>query len=82
MQSNSNSCRILINLEFRRQIFEKCLNINFHKNPDSGSRFVQCERTDGRKDGRADGGTDGHPDRHDEANFAFRHFAKAPKNPF
>jgi hypothetical protein len=33
-------------LEFSRQIFEKNLNIKFHKNPYSGSRVVLCGQTD------------------------------------
>jgi len=57
MQSNCNSCEILINLDFRWQIFEICSNINFHKNPDSGSRFYPYERTDGRRKGRTYGQT-------------------------
>jgi hypothetical protein len=60
MQSYCYSCQILINLEFPQQIFEKkCFNINFHKNPDSGSRFVPCEqRTGGRTEERKDIQTD------------------------
>ena len=37
--------RILIKLEFSRQISEKISNIKFHQNPPSGSR-VLCRRTD------------------------------------
>jgi hypothetical protein len=33
-------------LEFSRQILEKCTNIKFHENPSSGSRVVPCGRTD------------------------------------
>ena len=40
------SCRILIELEFSRQIFEKRSNIKFYENPSSGSRVVPCGRTD------------------------------------
>ena len=32
--------------EFSRQIFEKSSNIKFNENPFSGSRVVQCGRTD------------------------------------
>ena len=46
-------------LEFSRQIFEKYSDIKFHENPSSGSRVVQCGRTDGRTD------------RHDEADSRF-----------
>jgi len=37
-------------LEFSRQIFEKSMNIKFHKNPSIGSRIVPCRRTDGQND--------------------------------
>jgi len=43
-----HSCQILMKLEFSRQIFEKYSNIKFHENPSSGSRVVQCGRTDRR----------------------------------
>jgi len=49
-------------LEFSRQIFEKYSKIKFHENPSSGSRFVSCERADGRMA------------RHDEANIRFSQF--------
>jgi hypothetical protein len=53
-------------LEFSGHIFEKHPNIKFHENPFSGSRVASFGPTD----------------RHGEANslFAFRSFAKAPKN--
>jgi hypothetical protein len=57
------SCRILMKLEFSRQIFEISSNIKFHQNPSSGSRVVVQRRTDGRKD------------EHDEANIRFSQFA-------
>jgi hypothetical protein len=34
-----------------RQIFEKYSHMNFHENPFSGSRVVQCVQTDGQTDG-------------------------------
>ena len=37
-------------LEFCRQSFEKHSNIKFRENPSSGSRVVQCGRTDRRTD--------------------------------
>jgi hypothetical protein len=43
------SCRILMKLEFSRQIFEKYSNINFHEDTSSGSRFVSRGRTDMEK---------------------------------
>ena len=49
MQSIRYSCRVLIKLEFYQQIFDKILNIKFHKNPFSGIRVVPCERTDGHE---------------------------------
>jgi len=33
-------------LELFRQILEKSSNVNFHKNPSSGSRVVSCGWTD------------------------------------
>jgi len=35
-------------LEFSRQTREKYSNVKFHEYPSSGSRVVQCGRTDGR----------------------------------
>ena len=35
-----------MNLELSQQIFGKILNIKFHQNSSSGSRVVQCGRTD------------------------------------
>ena len=46
MQSDRYSCRILIEIEFSRQIFAKRSNIKFHQNPSSGSRVVSCGQTD------------------------------------
>jgi hypothetical protein len=46
MSSTRYSCQILMKLEFSRQIFEKSLNIKFHKNPSSGSLVVPCGQTD------------------------------------
>ena len=54
---------MLINVEFSRQIFEKYSDMNFHKNPSSGSRVAPCKQTD----------------RHDELTVAFRNFTEAPK---
>jgi hypothetical protein len=39
-------CQTLIKLEYPQQIFEKYLDIKFHENPSSGSRFVPCGRID------------------------------------
>jgi hypothetical protein len=50
MQSTLYSCQILNKLEFSRQIFEESSNINFYRNPSSGSQVVAFVRTDGRKD--------------------------------
>jgi hypothetical protein len=54
-------------LWFCRQIFEKFMNIKFHKNLFIGSRVVSCRWTDGRTDMT-------------KLIVAFRCFAKAPKN--
>ena len=42
-------------LEFSRHVFEKYSNIKFHKNTSSGSRVVQCGRTDEQTGKRIDG---------------------------
>ena len=42
----------LTKLEFYRQIFEKCSNMNFHENPFFGSRLVPCGQTDRQTDGQ------------------------------
>jgi len=39
-----------MNIEFSRQIFEKCSNIKPHGSPPSDSRIVPCGRTEGRTD--------------------------------
>ena len=53
------SCRVLMKLEFSRQIFEKYSNVNLKENPSIGSRVVLCGTTEG-----------GAEDKHDERNFA------------
>jgi hypothetical protein len=55
---------MLMKLAFSPQIFEKRLDIKFHRNPSSGSRLVLC----------------GPSDRHDGANGRFSHFYERPKN--
>jgi hypothetical protein len=40
------SCQILIEIEFSQQTFKKYWNIKFRENPFSGTRVVQCGRTD------------------------------------
>ena len=64
MQSTRYSCRILMKLEFSRQISEKSSNIKFDQNPFSGSQVVPCGRTD----------TDVM-----KLKVAFRNFGHAPK---
>ena len=44
------SFEILIELEFCRQVFQKCSNIKFQDNPFGGNRVVSCRQTDGRTD--------------------------------
>ena len=61
-----SSCKILMTLEFSRQICEKYSNIKFHQNPSSGSRVVPRGRTDGQTDMT-------------KLIVAFRNVAKAPK---
>jgi hypothetical protein len=46
MSSARYSYRILMKLEFSRQIFEKVSNITFHQNPSSGSRVVPRGQTE------------------------------------
>ena len=38
--------KLLMKLEFSRQIFEKYSNIKCYENPSSGSRVVPCGQTD------------------------------------
>jgi hypothetical protein len=47
---NSYSSKILIKIDFSRQIFEKYSNIEFHENPSNGIQVVPCGRTDRRHD--------------------------------
>jgi len=54
-------------LEFFWRTFKKYLNINFHENPSSGSRFVLCGQTDGQT-------------YMTNLIVAFLNFAKEPKN--
>ena len=63
----ANSCAILMNLEFSRQIFKIYLNIEFHENTSNGSRIVACGQTDRRTDMM-------------KPVVALRKFANAPKN--
>ena len=46
MKSNRYSFRILMELEYSRQIFEKYSDFKFHDNPPSGSHVAPCRRTD------------------------------------
>jgi hypothetical protein len=62
-----HSCQISMKLEFSRQIFEKYLNIEFLKNPSSGSRVFPCGETDVPADTM-------------KLIVAFRNFVNAPKN--
>ena len=66
MESTRYICRILMTLEFSRQIFEKVSNIKFHQNPSSMSRTVPCRQTDRQTDMKLI--------------VAFRTFSNAPKN--
>ena len=50
MLSTRYTCRILIKLEFSRQIFEKVSNIKFNQNSFSGSRVISCEQINERTD--------------------------------
>jgi hypothetical protein len=66
-------------------MFEKYSNMKYYENPTSGSRVVQCKRTDRRTgrqtDGREVRQTDGRgTDRHmTKLIFVFRNFANASK---
>jgi hypothetical protein len=44
------SFQTLMKLDHSQQIFEKCSDIKFDKNPPSGSRVVPSGRTDGKID--------------------------------
>ena len=72
-QSTIYSCRVLIKLEFYRQIFEKYRNVWFHENSSSRSRDVQFGR---QADWRTGGETDRQRDRHDEANSRLLQFCE------
>ena len=49
--SSLYSCQILIKLEFPQNILETSSDINFDKNPSSGSRAARCRQTDERTNG-------------------------------
>jgi len=55
-------------LEFCGLSFEKCSNMEFHENPSSESRLVQCRRTDGHTDIT-------------KLTVTFHNFVNAPKKP-
>ena len=61
------SFRLLMKIEFSRQIFDKSSNIKCRQNPSSGSRIIPCGRTDGRADMT-------------KVIVAFRNFANAPRS--
>jgi hypothetical protein len=50
MLSTHYSYKILVKIGFSQQIFEKYLNIKFHKNPTIGSQVVPHGSTDERTD--------------------------------
>jgi hypothetical protein len=53
MQSTRCSCRILMELEFSRNIFEKFSNVRFHDDMSIWSRVVSCELTDRHDNNRS-----------------------------
>ena len=69
---NTHYCRILIKLEFARQIFGKRSSISFIKLRPLEAELIHAERqTDGRTDVQTD---------MTKLVVAFRNFANAPKN--
>jgi hypothetical protein len=58
------SCRILMKLEFSRQILQKYSKIKFHENPSSRRRLFPCGQTDG----------------YEEANSRFSQFCQRAEN--
>jgi hypothetical protein len=46
MLSTCYFCRVLIKLEFSRQVFEKISTTNFHENLFSGTQVVPRDQTD------------------------------------
>ena len=54
-RNTGSCCQIVMKFEFYQQTFEKYSNMQFNKNPSSGSRAVSCGQTD----------------RHDEASSHF-----------
>jgi hypothetical protein len=55
-----------MNLEFFRQLFEKCSNIKFRENPSPESRVVSCEQRERERDMM-------------KPLVAFRNFVNSPK---
>jgi hypothetical protein len=72
MYSASYSCRILVKLEFSRQIVEKYSNAKFYKNPSTGEQVAPFRRTDGQQTDRQTDIT--------KLTVAFQNFANAPNN--
>jgi hypothetical protein len=70
MQIIRYSCRIVIKLDFSRQIFEKYINTKFMKIRQWG---VELFRADGRTDEQTE---DRQTDRHDVANGRFSQFCE------
>ena len=54
MQSISNSCQILMKIEFPRPIFKNDSNKKNYENPSIWGRVGQCKRTDRRRDRQTD----------------------------
>ena len=67
MWSTRYSYRIVMKLEFSRQIFETPSNMKFHQNSSSRSGVVAGGRTDRRREGR------------DEVNSCFSQFCERAK---
>ena len=73
--STRYSGRILIKIEFSRQVFKKSSDNIFYWNPSRESGVVPC----GQKDGRMEGWREGRTDRK-RLTVVYRSFANTPKN--
>jgi hypothetical protein len=80
MQSIRYSCRILVKLEFSRQIFEKSSNIKFHENSLMKAELFHADGERGRER-QTDRQTDRQIGRHEQAKNRFSQFCERACKP-